>query len=211
MGPFPSNHASTLQNFLGRLWEWSVSEVEKENMTLIVKKYNWYYKSFDIISVGSIFILFIGNSVCAAAFAYVCHLNNPFINLLLLFLPQAMQPGILLFLWKAPRGWAIPRVPVTIEYSSQYSWIPFPFSRKLLLLCYFFQHLHKTVLAHFTYKNSFRMVRKSLTTPYDQTSQLSETGWLWMTSGAIHGNVPAKDIFVVLPINFEAPKSHICK
>ena len=32
-----------------------------------------------------------------------------------------------------------------------------------------------------------------------------------LTSGAIQGNVPARDILVVLPINLEAPKSHNCK
>ena len=32
-----------------------------------------------------------------------------------------------------------------------------------------------------------------------------------LTSGAIHGNVPASDIFVVLPTNLEAPKSQIYK
>ncbi len=52
-------------------------------------------------------------------------------------------------------------------------------------------------------------IKVILTTPKDHTSQDSDTGRLWMTSGAIQGNVPARDIFVVLPINLEAPKSQI--
>lgn len=41
-------------------------------------------------------------------------------------------------------------------------------------------------------------------------SQVSDTGRLWITSGAIHGNVPTRDMCVVCVRNFDAPKSQIC-
>uniref|UniRef100_A0A6B0V2Z7 Uncharacterized protein n=1 Tax=Ixodes ricinus TaxID=34613 RepID=A0A6B0V2Z7_IXORI len=47
------------------------------------------------------------------------------------------------------------------------------------------------------------------TTPKDQTSQVSEDGRHWITSGAIQGSVPARDIRVVPPAKRDAPKSQI--
>lgn len=35
------------------------------------------------------------------------------------------------------------------------------------------------------------------TTPYEYVSHVSDTGRLWITSGAIHGNVPTNDMCVV--------------
>ncbi len=49
----------------------------------------------------------------------------------------------------------------------------------------------------------------TLTTPYEYVSQVSDTGRLWMTSGAIQGNVPTRDMWVVWEWNLEAPKSQI--
>lgn len=49
-----------------------------------------------------------------------------------------------------------------------------------------------------------------LTTPKEKVSQVSDTGRLWITSGAIHGNVPTRDMCVVCVRNFDAPKSQIC-
>lgn len=51
----------------------------------------------------------------------------------------------------------------------------------------------------------------SLTTPYEKVSQVSDTGRLWITSGAIQGNVPTKDMCVVWVKNLDAPKSQICR
>lgn len=51
----------------------------------------------------------------------------------------------------------------------------------------------------------------TLTTPKEKVSQVSDTGRLWMTSGAIQGNVPTRDMCVVWVKNFEAPKSQICE
>lgn len=49
----------------------------------------------------------------------------------------------------------------------------------------------------------------SLTTPKENVSQVSDTGRLWITSGAIQGNVPTNDMCVVWVRNLDAPKSQI--
>ncbi|KAG7282238.1 hypothetical protein CRUP_038406 [Coryphaenoides rupestris] len=44
---------------------------------------------------------------------------------------------------------------------------------------------------------------------WNQTRRVSDTGRLWMTSGAIQGKVPTRDTWVVWERNREAPKSQI--
>lgn len=73
--------------------------------------------------------------------------------------------------------------------------------------------LHMSALFEIIKSKSFATVLLELsillTTPKEKVSHVSDTGKLWITSGAIHGNVPTRDMCVVCVRNLDAPKSQI--